>query len=359
MAFALMMVTLMQEGKGEHRNKAMTNKKGVHNMKKLILVLIGALFLPWLAISAAAQDKADPLAAQVEAITAPLVGRVGFAAQLIGSDKIISHNGDMTFPMASTYKVPAAVTLLKRVEAGEVKLDQMVELPLDDMVTGDNVIAQNFVHPGLQLSVANLIEAMITMSDNTATDAVFSLAGGPEAITAAMRKLGIKDMRIDRNTKDLIMDMAGMDDPATVAAVKEFLQSNPERVQQFVTMPKDPKFEADPRDQSTPFAMLDLLMKIDSASAINKGSRDFLIASMSRTRTGAGRIKGLLPRGTPVAHKTGTSIGTANDVGYVTLPDGRRFAVAIFTSSSDTPLADRDRAVAEVARTLYDHFATN
>jgi beta-lactamase class A len=307
---------------------------------------------------AAAQDQADRLAAQVEAITAPLVGRVGFAGQLIGSDKIISHNGDMNFPMASVYKVPAAVTLLKKVEAGEVKLDHMVELTLDDMVAGDNVIALNFVHPGLQLSVANLIEAMITMSDNTATDAVISLAGGPKTITAAMRKLGIKDMRIDRNIKDIFRDVLGMDGPATVAAVEEFLQSNPEMVTQLVTFPKNPKYEADPRDQSTPLAMLDLLMKIDSATAISEDSRDFLIASMSRTRTGAGRIKGLLPRGTPVAHKTGTSSGVANDVGYVTLPDGRRFAIAIFTGSSDTPMADRDRALAEVARTLYDYFAT-
>jgi hypothetical protein len=92
-------------------------------MKKLILVLICTHPLPWLVMPAAAQDQADRLAAQVEAIAAPLVGRVGFAAQLIGSDKIISHSGDMTFPMASTYKVPAAVTLLKRVEAGELKLD--------------------------------------------------------------------------------------------------------------------------------------------------------------------------------------------------------------------------------------------
>ena len=150
-----------------------------------------------------------------------------------------------------------------------------------------------------------------------------------------------------------------MDGPATAAAVAAFLQSNPERAAQFVAMPKDPKYEADPRDQSTPLAMLDLLMQIDSANAISEGSRDFLIASMSRTRTGAGRIKGLLPRSTPVAHKTGTSSGVANDVGYVTLPDGRRFAIAIFTASSDTPLADRERAVAEVARTLYDYFATN
>jgi len=71
------------------------------------LVLICALLLPWLAMPAAAQDQADRLAAQVEVITAPLVGRVGFAVQLIGSDKIISHNGDMNFPMASVYKVPA------------------------------------------------------------------------------------------------------------------------------------------------------------------------------------------------------------------------------------------------------------
>ena len=337
----------------------MTNKNGEHNMKKFTLVLICMLLLPWLAMPAAAKDQADPLAAQVEAITAPLVGRVGFAAQLIGSDKIIAYNGDMTFPMASTYKVPAAVTLLKRVEAGEVKLDDMVELHLDDMVAGDNVIAENFVHPGLQLSVANLIEPMITMSDNTAADFVISLAGGPKAITDAMRKLGIKDMRIDRNIKDLFRDVLGMDSPATVAAVEEFMQSNPEMVTQLVTFPKNPKYEADPRDQSTPFAMLDLLMKIDSATAISEDSRDFLIASMSRTRTGAGRIKGLLPRGTPVAHKTGTGTGVANDVGYVTLPDGRRFAIAIYTASSDTPMADRDRAVAEVARTLYDYFATN
>ena len=77
---------------------------------------------------------------------------------------------------------------------------------------------------------------------------------------------------------------------------------------------------------------------------------------MSRTRTGAGRIKGLLPMGTPVAHKTGTAGGIANDVGYVTLPDGRRFAIAVYTNSSKTPVADRDRAIAEIARALFDYF---
>ena len=77
---------------------------------------------------------------------------------------------------------------------------------------------------------------------------------------------------------------------------------------------------------------------------------------MSRTRTGAERIKGLLPKGTPVAHKTGTAGGIANDVGYVTLPDGRRFAIAVFTNSNETSVSDRDRAIAEISRMLFDYF---
>jgi len=85
-------------------------------------------------------------------------------------------------------------------------------------------------------------------------------------------------------------------------------------------------------------------------------SSEFLLGVMSRTRTGDGRIKGLLPKGTPVAHKTGTTGGVANDAGYVTLPDGRRFAIAVFTNSSKTSVADRDRAIAEIARSLFDYF---
>ena len=102
--------------------------------------------------------------------------------------------------------------------------------------------------------------------------------------------------------------------------------------------------------------MLEPLLAIDSEKALSPESREFLLDSMSRTRTGNERLKGLLPKGTPVAHKTGTLGGVANDVGYVTLPDGRRLAIAVFTKSSTTPMADWDRAIAEVTRTLYDYF---
>ncbi len=103
--------------------------------------------------------------------------------------------------------------------------------------------------------------------------------------------------------------------------------------------------------------MLRLLVLLDEGNVLKPQSRDFLLGVMGSTVTGLGRIKGLLPAGTPVAHKTGSVGGVANDVGYVTLPDGRRFAVAILTKGSTTPPADRDRAVAETARVLYDFFA--
>ncbi len=300
----------------------------------------------------------DALIKHLEAITSPLVGRLGVAAQLVGSGEVIAVNGDEDFPMASIYKIPAAIAVLKKVEAGGLSLDRTVELKANDIVAGDNLIAKNFVHPGIHLSIANLIEVMITVSDNSATDKIFELAGGPAAITASMRTLSISRMRIDRNTKDLMTDMLDMKGPGTAAAVADFVRENPRAAVKFASLSKDPAYEADPRDQSTPLAMLDLLTQIDSAKAVGGTSRDFLLASMSRTSTGAGRIKALLPRGTPVAHKTGTSSGVANDVGFVTLPDGRRFAIVIFTKSSDTPPSDRDRAVAEVARTLYDYFST-
>ena len=103
--------------------------------------------------------------------------------------------------------------------------------------------------------------------------------------------------------------------------------------------------------------MLALLLAIDSGAALSDESRDFLLGSLSRTRTAKTRLAGLLPRGTPVAHKSGTIGGIANDVGYITLPDGRRLAIAVFTKSSDTPPADRDRALAEVARVLYEAYS--
>ena len=327
------------------------------NMALLTAILIAGL----MTVSAATFGPAyaqtvegQSVGAAIEQVATQLAGRIGFAAQEIGGDDVIAFNGDETFVMASTYKVAIAAAVLDRVDKGELSLDQMVDVTPDMMMIGDAALSDTFVHPGLQLSVANLIEIMITESDNTATDISMGLAGGPAAVTEYLRRLGIADFRVDRTTGEIIGEFYGLSEPATMKVAMEAFVTRPELM--TIMGDRNLDFEADPRDQSTPLAMLQLLLAIDSGAATSAESRDFLIDVMSRTRTGAGRLKGLLPKGTPVANKTGTIGGVANDVGYITLPDGRRFAIAVFTKSSETSEADRDRAIAEVARSLFDYF---
>jgi len=326
-------------------------------MKKgtaLLFIAIASLFIA-IQPAIAQQQNVEDISQKIEKLSEGLVGRIGVAAQEIGSGLTVTINGDETFVMASTYKVAIAVTLLDLVDKGQIKLTDLVDISQESMVAGDGAISVNFVHPGIKLSVANLIEAMITVSDNTATDACLKLAGGPEAVTKMMRSMGITDLRVDRYTSEILRDFYGLPDKAYASVLADAIAKDPTLAARQPD--RNLTFEQeDPRDQSTPNAMLKLLLAIENGKVLSEKSREFLIATMSRTRTGNARLKGLLPKGTPVAHKTGTIGGVANDVGYITLPDGRRFAIVVFTKSSTTSEADRDRAIAEVTRALYDFF---
>lgn len=291
---------------------------------------------------------------KIERISSGLVGHMGVAAQEIGTETRIKLNGDEAFVMASTLKVAVAVTLLDLVDQGQIKLSDLIDISPEMMVAGPNPIVQNFVHPGLKLSIANLIEVMITESDNTAADICLKLAGGPAAVTKKLRSIGILEQRIHRYGVELLQDFCGLPTRGHASAVVEAVTKDPTLLARIPN--RNIEFEIDPRDQTTPNAMLDLLLAIDSGEVLGNKSREFLLASMSRTRTGGARLKGLLPRGALVAHKTGTLGGVANDVGFITLPDGRRFAIAVFTKSSATPKGDRERAIAEVSRTIYDNY---
>ncbi len=322
-------------------------------IKLLFTVIIAALFA--VQPTFAQKQNVEDISKKIEKLSEGLVGRIGVAAQEIGTKEMITVNGDEQFVMASTYKVAIAVALLERVDKGELKLSDLIDISQETMVTGDGAIAVNFVHPGIKLSVANLIETMITVSDNTATDACLNLAGGPEAVTKMVQDIGITDLQVDRYTSEILRDFYGLPDKAYASVLAEAIAKDPTLAAK--TPLRNLTFEQeDLRDQSSPNAMLQLLLAIDNGKALSEKSREFLLATMSRTRTGNGRLKGLLPKGTPVAHKTGTIGGVANDVGYITLPDGRRFAIVVFTKSSTTPEADRDRAIAEVTRTLYDFY---
>lgn len=282
-------------------------------------------------------------------------GVVGIAAwRLDGTGPKLLLNADQTFPMASTFKVAVAARILERVDKGELTLGQMIEVQPKHFVPSE-VIADRFIHPGVALSVHNLLELMITQSDNTATDVLTEAAGGPAVVTDWLRRQGVQGQRIDRDTNLLLRDFYGVSPEGTFMERFEALAKTDSDLLGKSSRP-DPKFDEDPRDTSTPNAMADMLTRIFTGKALSPASTKVLTDIMLRCRTGADRLSGQLPPGTPVAHKTGTIGGTINDVGVITLPDGGKLVIAAFVKKSALPYAARERAIAEIARAAYDYF---
>ena len=111
--------------------------------------------------------------------------------------------------MASAFKLPVAVQIMTLVDEGKLTLDKMVSLAPQDLHPGSGKITELFFHPGVSLSIANLMELMLVISDNTAADVVLREAGGPAAVTARMRALGLNGIRVDRSIALLISDWQG------------------------------------------------------------------------------------------------------------------------------------------------------
>ena len=246
--------------------------------------------------SAASSPTLTNLENQLSYLLAGKSGDVGVAALDLTTGESVSVKGNVPFPMASTVKVAVAALYLAQVDHGRRSLD--------DRING--------------VSARVLIDRMMIRSDNHATDVLINDLGGPRALDSWLRERGVEGLRVDRTIAQLL-------------AAKRDLW--------------------DQRDSSTPQAMVQLLRKIYKAELIKPQSRNYLLDVMARCQTGKNRMKALLP-GVPVEHKTGTLNGYTSDVGFISLPDGRRIAVAMFARGG----GDRPRTLAESARAIYDGF---
>jgi beta-lactamase class A len=285
-------------------------------------------------------------------------GVVGAAATHIESGRSISHNGTERFPMASTYKVPIAVQLLTKVDRGEVRLAQMIELEAKDLHPGSGILSSLFNKPGVALSVRNLLELMLLISDNSATDICLRLAGGGEAVTARMRDLGIEGINVNRPTAKLIADWYGVPSlPPEDQWSRDLFRKLMRGVTEAERRSAAERFDNDVRDTATPDAMRKLLVRVFGKDLLKSDSAELLLDIMYRCQTGDARLKGILPAGTEVAHKTGTIGGSTNDVGIMTLPNNAgHVAIAVFVKSSERAVSERERTIAEIARAVHDFF---
>lgn len=312
-------------------------------------------------LSATAAAQSDPSLARLERAMARGAtvagGLVGATAIHLETGRTVSLNGDEPFPMASTYKVPIAVELLTRADAGMLRLNEMIDLTAADLHPGSGTLTALFNQPGVSLSIRNLMELMLLISDNSATDRLLTRAGGSDAVTARMRALDIDGIRVDRPTALLIADRYGASLPSPETWTPEVFGDAFDAMSDEARAAAAVEFDRDARDTATPNAFAGLLARLHRGELLSDDSTALLLDIMERCMTGVNRLKGLLPAGTVVAHKTGSISGTANDVGIITLPESAgHVAIAVLMKSSDRPSADRDRAIAEIARAVYDYF---
>jgi beta-lactamase class A len=213
----------------------------------------------------------------------------------------------------------------------------------------------------VSLSVHNLLELMLLISDNSATDITLKVAGGPAAVNSRLAALAINGISVDRPTIQLIADVVGVKDlgpePGWSIARFDSLRRALTPAQQ-----QDARaaFYRDRRDTSTPEGMARLLAKIHRGQALGPERTAQLLDIMLRCETGAARLKGLLPPEVLVRHKTGSlGVGVANDVGIIELPDAGHLVVAVFVKESTRDVAAQERTIAQIARAAYDYFTFN
>lgn len=332
----------------------------------MLRIIIALLLLTPVTAFSQSKSATDPrLKAEVERLSAMGGGKLGVTAVHIETGARFSQNGGDPFPMASSYKVPIAVQLLTKVDSGKLSLDQMVEFSYADLHIGSGMIAERFdwpkaSKPGVALSVRSLLELMLLISDNSATDMCLKLAGGAGQVNDCMKRIGVSGIHVDRPTSILIADWLGAPWPDKAEHPRQVFDTLEQKLTDAQKTAAAKKFDDELKDVSTPDGMAQLLGKIWKDPILKPASKELLLDIMDRCETGQARLKGALPAGTQVRHKTGTIGGTTNDVGIITLPgDGGHLIVAAFVKASEKEIPLREAAIAQVTRALYDYFLFN
>ena len=240
-------------------------------------------------------------------------GRLGVAILDTAGATPIAHRGDERFPLCSTHKALAAGFVLARVDRGTESLARKVVYAQTDLVTYSPVTER---HVGAGLTMAELCEAALTVSDNTAANLLLDSFGGPLGLTAYLRSLGDGVTRLDRHETALNEATPG-----------------------------------DPRDTTTPLAMLDTIRKIVLGPALSTSSRMQLITWLVANQTGDKRLRAGIPAGWRVGDKTGSGEHNAtNDIAVIWPPGRAPIIATAYYVESPASEDERNAVLAEVGR---------
>lgn len=268
----------------------------------------------------------DALRTQIEKISSAAQGRVGAAVMMIETGEAVALKGSERFPMHSVYKLPIAMAVLRRVDSGELKLNQIVKVEKSDFVREGMYSPVRDKYPqGTQLTIAELLRYTVSESDGTTSDVLLNLAGGARGVMAYLAEIKVSGINVVNSEKEIGRD-----------------------------------WQTQYENWATPEGAVELLAALQAGRGLSAESRALVLKLTTESIPGAKRLKGQLPAGTVIAHKTGTGgtrdgvTSATNDIGIITLPTGRHLVVAVFVSDSKASEEVREGVIAEIARAAYD-----
>lgn len=279
-------------------------------------------------------NKTDSLRNEIEQILSDKNAVVGVS--IIGNNgkDTLSLNGEKRFPMQSVFKFHIALAVLSEIDKGKLSLDQKIEISKDELLPEDFWSPLRDENPnGGTFTIERLIQYSVSHSDNTACDVLIRLIGTPKTVEEYIKKVGINDIQITFN--------------------EEHMQAKWENMFQNWTTPKAAS------------ETLKLFYE-NKNNLLSKSSYDFFWKTNKETTTGKNRIRGQLPEGTVVAHKTGSSgtnretgiTAAVNNIGIVFLPNGEYFIISVFVSESKEDFDTNEKIIADIAKATYDFYTT-
>lgn len=255
---------------------------------------------------------------------------VGVSVLDFESNKSISINGNKKLPMLSIFKFHIALAVLDQVDQGKLSLDQNIFIKKEELLENTwSPIRENFPEGNFEMTLGKLIKYTVAQSDNNGCDILLRLIGGTETVQKFINSKGVKNFQIKADEEKMHQGY-------------EFMYWN----------------------WTTTNASNILLKNFYDGKIVSKSSTDFLMKTMLETNTGANKIVAQLPKGTWVAHKTGSSgknekglTIAENDMGIITLLNGKHYALSVFVSDSMESEVTNTKMVADISKLVFNYFS--
>ncbi len=321
-----------------------------------------------IAVPAVAPRTVHPAPPQLSATIATLArnfqGKFGIAIRAVDENWTVQASARQRLPQQSVSKLWVALTLLDLRDQGKIRLDQPVLVRTQDLTLFHQPIAYLVKGEGYRTTVGDLLSRALTHSDNTANDRLLNVVGGPAAVKSMIERKQLGDIRFGPGERLLQAKTAGLTWNQSYASAGGFEAARSRLSPEARTAALD-AYVADPPDGAAPIAIADALARLARGEILSETSTRILLDTMGASVTGRARLRAALPAGWRIAHKTGTGQDLGgrnagfNDVGLLTAPDGRRYALAVMIGDTRRPIRERQQLIQAVAAAVATYAESN